>query len=334
MADLRENARAALAIVVVVLSAACGGLGGSSGPSAPTPVVPPGLSGRLAFIWDGGLWTLDLVSARWEQVRRPPGNGYIQWARWSPDGARLAYSTFEFRDGRTAVAEVWVMVGDGASPPDLIGGHPEGFFQIPAWAPDGGSLYVLFTPEGANERARRLERIEIATGARQRISEVDSLAIRAFDVSPDGRWLAATVSVSEGTQLVLVALDDGAQRILVREGQFAEVDAPRFDPASGSVLFAASSETTGTNSIRIGPLAPRPAYAHGTPRALYRVPTSGSTPTRLTDGEFDEPIAAWSPDGAQISLLSSEMLAVLRVGAGAPTPILQPGAHGSVDWTR
>jgi Tol biopolymer transport system component len=322
-------------MILTLLSTACAGIGTPSGPaSAPTPVVPPGLSGRLAFIWDGGLWTLDLVSARWEQLRRPPGNGFVQWARWSPDGARLAYSTFEFREGRTPVAEVWVMAGDGASPPNLIGGHPEGFFQLPAWAPDGQSLYVLFTPEGANERERRLERVEIESGARQRVSGVDSLAIRAFDVSPDGRWLAVTASVGDGAQLVLIGLEDGGQRILVREGQFSEIDAPRFDPTSASVLFAASGQTAGTSPARIGPLAPRPAYAHGTPRALYQVPTSGGSPTRLTDGEFDEPIAAWSPDGAHIAMLSSEMLAVLRSGSGAATPILQPGAHGSVDWAR
>jgi Tol biopolymer transport system component len=136
---------------------------------------------------------------------------------------------------------------------------------------------------------------------------------------------------------MLVDLQTGERRPLAGPRDFYEMSAPRFDPTSSTVLFSAA--TAGSLSqaphAQLGLLASwlgaGVALAHGFPQDLWTVALDGSDPKQLVALQADEPTTSWSPDGRQIAVLSSEALAVGMVGA-RPTPLLTPGAAGSVDW--
>jgi hypothetical protein len=50
--------------------------------------------------------------------------------------------------------------------------------------------------------------------------------------------------------------------------------------------------------------------------------------------DADEPVVAWSPDGSQLAILSSEALVNYELAGGVRKPILSPGGYGTVDWKR
>src|SRR6266511_4075028 len=102
-------------ILLAALVLGCSALPGQiSAPPANTPVVPTGLSGRLLYTRDGGLWTLALDTASAREIVPSPELGQVTSARWSPDGSRIAYGFAEVRDRRTPVSEIRVSAPDGS----------------------------------------------------------------------------------------------------------------------------------------------------------------------------------------------------------------------------
>src|SRR6266542_2861479 len=114
---------------------ACSSLPGqSSGPPPNTPVVPSGLSGRLLYTRDGGLWTLSLDSTRAQQIVPAPELGQVTSGRWSPDGSRIAYGFAEVRDRRIPVSEIRIAAPDGTETSTVLSSQASLAFGTPVWA--------------------------------------------------------------------------------------------------------------------------------------------------------------------------------------------------------
>lgn len=328
------------AVCTVAVSMACTP-GSPPGPisaqgPAITPSVPAGVSGRLLMTRDLGLWTLNLATARTEQVAKPPEMGQVLSARWSPDGSRVAYALFEVKDRRTPASSIVVANADGSTPRTVLSTEGSGrFFQTPVWDPDGQHLYVLHLAQTSDERIRRIARVNLESGELTTVTE----EIGQFDVSPDGRRLAIVRSAAGASSVVVLDLASGEQRVLVPDRQYETITSVRFDPTGGMLVFAAAPPTTAVRDalglaglarqlVGIGAIA----QAHGPPQDLFTVPIGGGQATRLIELQADEPVAAYSPDGANLAILAIDSLSVLQISTGARTRILSPGGAGSIDW--
>jgi Tol biopolymer transport system component len=207
------------------------------------------------------------------------------------------------------------------------------FYQAPVWSADGSQLYYLHSESRPEVRVGRIERLTLATGARETV--VDEVG--AFDLSPDGRFLVLARGAGDAMSLQLIELANGARQELVAAGAFSTLGAPRFDPSSTRVLFAAPKMSGARVDSPTGPLAwlaPRAALAHGDPQDLWSVPVAGGSVAPALTVQGDEPAAAWSPDATRLAVLFPDALVIAPSAGGSPIRILVPGSHGTVDWTR
>jgi Tol biopolymer transport system component len=324
-------------LVTLLTIAACSSLPGQSGgPPSNTPVVPSGLTGRLLYTRDGGLWTLALDSSQTRQIVPSPELGQVTSARWSPDGSRIAYAFAEVRDRRVPVSEIRVAAADGSGVQTLLSSQSSLAFGTPIWAPDGSHLYLTKTGLDQGQRVRRIERLDVDSGA----SEVVFDDVAPFDVSPDGRWLAVARAGNSGQSILLMDLTSGDQRTVVPERAYDTIAMPRFDPSSSKLLFTAASlisqapEAPATERFAAALLGLGRAYAHGLPQDIYATPLAGGAASKVAAISADEPALAPSPDGSQLAVFTVDALSTMPLSGGRLTPLLTPGGYGSVDWVK
>jgi Tol biopolymer transport system component len=283
--------------------------------------------------------TMRLGDRQTTQVVPRPRVGLILSARWTADASRLAYAQYDVPERGTPTSAIYVAAADGRDAQRLLGSEePGNYYQAPVWTADGRQLYFLYSGGTLTEPIRRIERLEVATGERKAV--LDELG--QFDISPDGQWLALAHAPGGRPALSLVNLQNGDRTVLIPVGPFEVISSPRFDPTSKTLLFSGLSYATGARARPAPGLAAifdrllgvPAAHAHGPPEDLYTLPIMGGTPTRLTSLLLDDPVGAWAPDGNELAFLAAEYLAIMPVGGSEPTPIITPGAYGSVDWVR
>ncbi len=313
----------------------CSSLPGQSGrPTANAPAISAGLSGRLLYTRDGGLWTLSLRTSETRQIVAAPELGQVTSARWSPDGTRVAYAFAEVRNRRTPVSEIRVTSADGSNTQTLLSSDSGLAFGTPTWAADGEHLYLTRTGLNQGQRVRRVERLTIATGESETVRD----DVAPFDVSPDGRWLAFASVSNLGQSMLLVDLITAEERPVVQLRDFDTLGGPRFDSSSNRLFF------TGAALVAEAPGSPAEerlatallgstAFAHGLPQDVYAVPVAGGPVNKVAAISADEPALAPSPDGTQLAILTIDALATMPIGGGRLTPLLTPGGFGTVDWT-
>ena len=118
---------------------------------------------------------------------------------WSPDGSKLAYVSFETRDGINKPVVYTHTLSNGAR---TIVANQKGSNSSPTWSPDGRQLAVVLTRDGnsqiylVNPDGSNLRRIS-------RGSSIDTEP--AF--SPDGRFLYFTSDRGGSAQIYRIALD-------------------------------------------------------------------------------------------------------------------------------
>jgi len=331
--------RRILSLVIVglgLLAPACSLTGGLSTdtPLPNTPIVPPGLTGRLLYTRNGGLWTLRLETGQATQIVPAPELGQVTSARWSPDGTRLAYALAEVRDRRIPVSEIYVLSADGERHEKVLASEGGTLFQSPTWAPDGNQLFVVKTSTGA-ERIRRIERIDVGTERSEPVLE----EVGPFDVDRDGQWLVLARASTLGMSLIVLNLASREERVVVAERQFEIITAPRFEPRSQAIVFSAGGLTARREApeppwAALWPALTRSVQAHGLPQDLYSVPIAGGSPRRVAQMAADDPALAPSPDGVHIAILSPDALATIPMVGGPAAAVLVPGGFGLVDWAR
>jgi Tol biopolymer transport system component len=92
----------------------------------PAEAAFPGKNGKIAFVRDGGIWTVNPDGS--DQTFLSAGGA----PAWSPDGSKIVFERSE---------DVWTMNADGSNQINLTN-HPE-IDADPAWSPDGSEIVFV-----------------------------------------------------------------------------------------------------------------------------------------------------------------------------------------------
>ena len=175
------------------------------------------------------------------------------------------------------------------------------FYDTPRYEPTGTFLYfhrnAAIVRNGTyvgNEST--IERLNVKTGERVR------LLSDAADpsLSADGK-LIAFIHLKDGqNENIWVANSDGTGAHLLFKDTFFYVQAPRFSPATGDIVFSAAGHAAPKSSDRY-----LPHDAHlGIPSEIFVVKSDG-TGLRSLAQTGDDTFPAWSLDGSRIAYVST-----------------------------
>jgi len=257
---------------------------------------------------------------------------------WSPDRSQLAYSLFHRRPGdRISSSELYVIPASGGSPTLVVPrDQPGAILDAPSWSRDGQSLFYTYQGTSGGRPVARVERASLSDGSRQALYVDGSFPV----VAPDGASLAFIYDDGKGPRLRIGSIDGGDAREIVPMTGFTAMAGPRFSPDGSRIAFTAVGPGPGTGLIpppsgRIPSLAGlfvSVAEAHGQPWGIWSVRTDGTDLRTATSLQEDEPLVAWSADGAWLAVNGGGGLWVVD-GRGAVEPRrLTDGAIGAIDW--
>ncbi len=226
-------------------------------------------STRIAYVTKTGtryqLWVADADGENAQSALASPAP--IISPAWSPDGARLAYVSFESR-------KPVVYVHDVATGKRRLIANFRGSNSAPAWSPDartlavtlsrdgGSQLYVIdanggeprrlsqsssidtepvYTPDGrliyfVSDRggAPQIYKMPVGGGSAERVTFSGNYNISPA-ISPDGRWMAYIARVNGAFKLHLMELVSGAVTAITES---TADESPSFSPNGRLLVFA------------------------------------------------------------------------------------------------
>ena len=268
----------------------------------------------------------------------------------SPDGRRIAFLRTNPRrpledDSGRAWVELYVLDADGREVPFVTGEVSVGG---PTWI---GNDELVFATRREGDDGRSLYRISTRGGEARKLFEHET-GVGAFDIGPDGRWLAFLAREKQDSDREALGRQGFNQEIFEENLVYTRLHVADLDSGEGpgdrdvrtldiegsvrSVQFAPDGQR-----LLVG-VTPTPLVDDGfVALRLQVVDLDGRVTARIeTEGKLGP--ARWSPDGRHIALVGSVdrndpapgRLMVVGADGGAPRDLL-PGleAHvATLDW--
>ena len=224
--------------------------------------------------------------------------------KWSPDGTRIAYVSFESGDSAIYIQNI----STGAR--QLLSAR-KGINGAPAWSPDGTKLAMALSYTGNPE----IYVMDLASRAETRLTR--SLAINTEPVwAPDGQSIYFTSDRSGRPQIYRVSASGGTPERVSFQGQQNLNAAVSYDgkqiamvQANGNVYRIAIMDQSLGGQVRFispGPIDESPSFApnasmliyaatDGSRDVLYAVSNDGLVRQRLALADGDVRSPAWGP---------------------------------------
>lgn len=214
---------------------------------------------------------------------------------WSPDGKRLAYTSFTSK-----FPEVYVTSGRGSQ-------RVTNYLSTtitPVWSPDGNSLIVASAKSGDTE----LYKVNLRGRILKRLTRVPNIDFNA-SVSPDGRMVFASERAGN-LHLFSGTVNGGGAVRLTFVGY--QNDQPDWSPDGSKIVF--TSRDKGAFDI-------------------FVMDSDGSNILRLTRDEGNNESPAWSPDSRYIVYASSmNGLMIMKEDGTNQFTIPKSGGCVNPDW--
>jgi len=199
---------------------------------------------------------------------------WVQDPQISPDGRSIAYvrMAMDIKTDRP-VGAIWLVGSDGQHGRPLSGGENN---SHPRWSPDGARIAYLGTGTDGSKQIFMHWTQPGVTSSISRFAESPS----SLTWSPDGRWLAFTMSVPAEHKPLKVALLEPPKNV-------KWADPPRL---IDRMVFRIDGE----------------GYLSDTYNQLFIVPADGGPARQLTHGDFDvEGVPAFTADGKAVLIASN-----------------------------
>jgi hypothetical protein len=262
----------------------------TSGPSAVT-WSPDGT--ELIYSMQGSLWRQRLGAD--QAIQLTAGDGYDHQPDWSPDGARVVYTSY-----RNDALELRLLdLRTGSTRTLLAGGNVH---LDPRWSPDGRKLAFVSTAfEGRwHVFVAPFDPAAGTLGRAERITEDRDSGLPRYYYSRWDHYLSPTWS-PDGRELILVS---NKGRIMGTGGFW------RIEARSGAPMREIwYEETTWKARPDWAPDGRRVVYSgyHGRQwNQLWLMTAEGGDPFQLTYGEFDATAPRWSRDGKRVAYLTND----------------------------
>jgi len=143
--------------------------------------------------------------------------------KWSPDGTRLAYVSFERKKPIVYIQSL--LTGSRMVVADFNGSN-----SAPAWSPDGRRLAVVLTKDGNSQ----IYLINADGSGVTRLTSSGTIDTEP-NFSPDGQWVIFTSDRGGSPQIYRVPAGGGAPERLTFEGSYNV--SPRYAPDGRSFVF-------------------------------------------------------------------------------------------------
>jgi len=311
--------------------------------------APPAVGGKIAMPVAGGINLVDTGSGHSTQLVPGEANASVTAVAWSPDHSTLAYTLFHRRpDDRVSSAELFTVPASGGTPTLLVPRpQPGTIIDAPAWAPDGSAIYYAFQGMENAKPVARIERFGIADGSRTVLYNDGAYPA----VAPDGQSLAFMYDDGSGQALRVGSVNGGDARELVPASTFRGLMGPRFSPDGAWIAFVAVGPPPGTSGAPSGPPSSGPtsqapstrsllasifsvpvAEAHGDPWSIWKIRPDGRDLQQVGSLLEDEPLLAWSNDGAWLAVHGTGGLWLVDVSGATQPRRLTDGTIGGIDW--
>jgi Tol biopolymer transport system component/DNA-binding winged helix-turn-helix (wHTH) protein len=265
-------------------------------------------------------------------------DGFEASPTWSPDGSQIAFARLD-RDS----CRLLLIPSTGGTEREVATcqDYVSNYFD---WTPDGKQL-ITAEPIGGSAGDLTLERIDIASGARQALNYPREPKDQDLEphYSPDGRWIAFRRGVAPYSDLCVMPAAGGAVHQLTHIS--TRIRGYTWTADGSALLF--SSNLNGefalyTVSIADGTVAPLgvgPAeYPHlSGASVVYQIPRTKTTLTQLSLGSTEtRPLAqstgsdgpaAFSPDASRVAFVSnrsgSPQLWLYEFASDTATPLTE-----------
>jgi tricorn protease len=180
---------------------------------------------RALFVARGDVFTAPIEHGPTRNLTQSSG-AHDKWARWSPDGSRIAFVSD--RDGDD---EVYTVAQDGGSDPEQLTTGGQGMRYAPEWSPDGARIAF-------SDKNGKLYVVDVASHKTTEIADDAGDEIRDYTWSPHGGHLAFSMSDANGFySLYIWSAADGQTRRITSDS-FLEFS-PAWDPAGNYLFFLA-----------------------------------------------------------------------------------------------
>ena len=236
------------------------------------------------------LWLVSIAGGAPRRLTSQTGDD--RRARWSPDGASIAFLSDRVSvddEGKRVEkrTQIWLMPLDGGEAQQLTS-SPSAVSEF-AWSPDGKQLvYVAATlPDDHKAREeRRKAGFDAVVAGEHRMRHLWTIAV------------------------------GGGKATQITKGDFDATE-PAWSPKGDLIAFVSR---------------PTPVANEQLLSDLYVVPAPGGAPRKLVNNEGPDFAPAWSPDGAEIAYLSNQRrqssgahntITIVPIAGGAPRFVLR-----------
>ena len=180
---------------------------------------------RALFVARGDVFTVPIEHGPTRNLT-DSSNAHDKWARWSPDGAKIAY--ISDADGED---ELYLIDEKGTGKPQRLTSGLAAMLYAPSWAPDGKRLAF-------SDKDGKLYVVAVADQKLTQVADDEYGGIRDYAWSPDGRWLAFSMANANNLRSLYVwGAEDGTLHRVTDDN--VDVREPAWDP-DGSFLWVLS----------------------------------------------------------------------------------------------